>query len=525
MIRVSAMPRYFNTTGPCRAELHYMLPPEERLPALLPLVEQELYFVIHAARQTGKTTAAQAFAARLRGLGYVAVHATLETSQGADSVEEAEPRWMSSIQLAAGLALPPEQQPPPYARTLSEPPGERLRRWLSAWSAAVAPSSVVLLLDEADVLRGPALISLLRQLRAGFMTRGVGRFPVSIGLIGMRDLRDYLAEARDGSPANSGSPFNIKAESLTLRDFAEAEVAQLYGQHTADTGQVFLPEAVERAFYWTQGQPFLVNALAREAVMRLVTDPAQPVRASHIDASKERLILSRTTHLDNLVQRLREPRVARIVQAALTGDITIDYSDDDFQYVVDLGLIRRGPGGAEAANPLYREVLARQIAYNVQENIPRPEWRWRTADGRLDFPALVDAFLAWWRENADALVEDIPHYPEAVPHIAFMAFLQRVVNGGGTIQREYAAGRRALDLLVSYGPDRFVVEIKRVRERDSLERVRESAVQQTVQYLDLVGEKEAWVLIFDQRPGLGWEERLWAETREVEGRRLGLRGG
>lgn len=515
------MKRYFNTTGPCDPRWHYMLPPEARVPELLGLVEQRLYFVVHAPRQTGKTTAMRAFAARLRDLGYAAIYATLETSQGEEDVAEAEARWLYAIEHATA-DLPEDRRPPPRASAGAYPVGERTRGWLSQWSEGCS-APVVLLLDEADVITGPPLVSLLRQLRAGFSERP-GRFPASISLIGMRDLRDYLTASKSGGRVNPGSPFNIKSDSITLRNFTADEVASLTGQHTADTGQRFEPEAVERVFYWSQGQPFLVNALARKAVMELVKDPSQPITAGDIDQAKELLIRSRTTHLDALAERLREPRVARVVQAVLTGDLRVPYDHDDFQYVLDLGLIRKTREGAEPANPLYREVLGRQLTYNLQENLPLPRWRWRTAEGRLDMAALVREFLAWWRENSDVLVEDVPEYPEAIPHLAFMAFLQRVINGGGQVHREYAAGRMALDLLVTFGDDRFVLELKRIRARDSLERVREAAIQQTLRYLEVTGEREGWVILFDQRPGRSWEARLWQETVERDGKVLWLRG-
>lgn len=520
------MARQFNTTGPCSAEKHYMLPPERRLPGLLPLIEHELYFVLHAARQTGKTTTMRAFAERLRGLGYAAAHVTLEESQGVEAVDEAEPIWLAAIDDAAAAQLPPELRPPPRAAWRERESSTRLRQWLAAWCEAQSPRRVVLLLDEADIVTGPALISLLRQLRAGFITRPE-RFPSSIALIGMRELRDYLTHAKDGAAVNPGGPFNIKAESLTLRNFTEAEVAELYQQHTDDTGQRFESEAIARAFYWTQGQPFLVNALARKAVMELVPDTQLPVSGLHIDEAKELLIRSRTTHLYSLTERLKEPRVARIVQAVMMGDEprSIAYDGDDWQYAVDLGLLRKGRDGAEAANPLYREVLARQLNYNLQESFPDPRYAWLTPEGRLDFSGLVRTFLLWWRENGDALPGENPLYAEAVPHLAFMAYLQKIVNGGGQVYREYAANRRALDLLVVYGPDRFVVEIKRVRERDALDTVQAAAIEQTLNYLDEVGEREAWILVFDQRPKRSWKQRLWSKVVERDGRVLRLFGG
>ena len=515
------MSRFFNTTGACNPRDHYMLPPEARLPQLLTLVERKQLFVVHAARQTGKTTAMHAFAALLRTRGFAAVRATLEASQGEEQVEIAELRWIGAIGRAASEQLSEAHAAPPVELAQQAEIGGRLWAWLSAWSSAVAPTPVVLLLDEADVVQGPAMISLLRQLRAGFDSRPDG-FPSSVALVGLRDLRDYLTQSKDGVALNPGSPFNIKAASLTLRNFTQEEVATLYAQHTRDTGQPFEDAAIERAYYWTRGQPFLVNALADIATTELLPRRELSVTAQHIDTAKDRLILARTTHIDALAQRLREPRVANIVQAVLLGDEHIAYDNDDFQYVVDLGLIREEPAGAVVANPLYREILARQLTYNLQRNIPRPTWAWQDERGRLRFPALVAAFLQWWRENADVLIQDIPEYPEAIPHLAFMAFLQRVINGGGTVQREYAAGRGALDLLVHFGDERFVVELKRVRARDSRDTVREKAIRQTLAYLDRVGEDEAWILLFDQQPT--WTQRLWTEDVQRDGRTLHLFG-
>jgi len=518
------MPRYFNTTGPCDTARHYALPPTTRLPDVGPFLDREQYFVLHAPRQTGKTTAMRALAQTLRARGIAGCWVTLEESQGVEDLEHAEPLWMQAL-FRAARDLPTAWRAPDPSAFRGGPVGGRLGDYVHAWAASL-DVPLVLLLDEADVVTGPAVVSLLRQLRAGFMDRGIGKFPTSVALIGMRDLRDYVTQAKDGRSVNPGSPFNIKAASITLRNFNAEEVGELLAQHTEETGQAFLPEAVEDIARVTDGQPFLVNALADLCVTYLVPDRRQPITRGHVDEARERLIRSRTTHLDSLAERLKEPRVATIVQAVLLGDEPVQVDTDDFQYVVDLGLVKRTAGGAEAANPLYREVLARQLSLNVQANLPLPWWPWSTAEGRLDFPALLAAFRQWWRENADMLPPLAQGYPEAVPHLALCAFLQRVVNGGGRVHREFAAGRGAMDLLVDYGPDRFALEIKRVRTRDSLETVVERGVTQLGNYLDTVGLDHGWLVVFDVRPDRSWEERLWTrEETTRDGKRVVVLGG
>ncbi|PNK03574.1 polyketide biosynthesis operon protein CyrO, partial [Cylindrospermopsis raciborskii S07] len=131
------------------------------------------------------------------------------------------------------------------------------------WAMA-SPLPLVVFLDEIDSLEDQTLISILRQLRAGYPNRPQG-FPHSVGLIGMRDVRDYKVKSGGSERLNTSSPFNIKAESLTLSNFSFTDVQNLYEQHTTATGQVFTPEAVQQAYYLTDGQPWLVNALARQA--------------------------------------------------------------------------------------------------------------------------------------------------------------------------------------------------------------------------------------------------------------------
>src|SRR5262249_7102001 len=159
------------------------------------------------------------------------------------------------------------------------------------------------------------------------------------------------------------SPFNIKVESLTMSNFSAADVAELYQQHTDETGQVFELAAVARAFELTQGQPWLVNALARQLVEVVVSDPRRAITAADAERAQEILIERNDTHLDSPAERLREPRVRRVIEPILAGTELGDVPDDDRRFVVDLGLARRSTtGGLEIANPIYREVIPRSLA-------------------------------------------------------------------------------------------------------------------------------------------------------------------
>ena len=274
-------------------------------------------------------------------------------------------------------------------------------------------AAVVLFLDEIDALIGETLLSVLDQLHASYPSRPA-RSPHSLGLIGLRDVRDYrISPLRspqgDGGPRRDGlerigssSPFNIKSDSLTLRNFTAGEVAELYEQHTAETSQVFTEGAKARAFELTAGQPWLTNALARLLVEQLVPNRSQMIDRPDVEVAKEVLIRRRDTHLDSLIDRLREDRIRRVIEPILTGSHPRDdVFDDDIQFVKDLGLVAPGEGMLEIANPIYREIIPRALTAATEAFVPLHRSAYIAEDGRLLWEELLDGFLDFWKSNAE----------------------------------------------------------------------------------------------------------------------------
>ena len=500
------MPRYFNTTGLCIEGRHYMVPPEPRLPEARKLIEQGQFFVVHAPRQTGKSTTLRAICNALTAEGaYAAVHFSCEAGEAAaDNYGDAERIVLGSLAGACSdQRLPTELRPSPHWPEAE--PGLRIQVGLQAWAAA-CPRPLVLVFDEIDALRGESLRSVLRQLRAMHQARPAPG-PHSIILCGLRDVRDYKLASGGAAPrAGSSSPFNVKVESLRVGDLVQHDVRTLYEQHTHDTGQPFTAEALARAFELTQGQPWLVNALAREVIDKIGVAPPQPITVEHIDQAKERLILARQTHLDSLVSKLHEPRVRRILEPLLAGttvetDLTYD---DDASYVRDLGLIMPGKP-VQVANPLYREIIARVLSQAAEDNIAIDPRILATAEGRLDFGRLLEEFAAFWIEHGEVLARR-DSFHEAAPQLVIMAFLQRVVNGGGYIDREYGVGRGRIDLLVRWpfaGPDgkrqwqREALELKVWRDGEPDPKAR--GLKQLDEYLGSLGLDHGTLVLFDRR--------------------------
>ncbi|MCL2778906.1 MAG: ATP-binding protein, partial [Polyangiaceae bacterium] len=404
------MTRHFNTAGPNHPADHYSVNSFARInwPEIQQLIDGKKYFVLHAPRQTGKTTLLQAIVDRLNGEGrYETMRFSVQSAQAARDDLAMGNRIIASQLLLRAQTSRPQSWLAVEGRSVikEEEPGSLLTTLLTRW-AAHSPQPIVLLIDEIDALVGDTLVSVLGQLRDGYIARP-SPFPHSVILCGIRDVRDYRIHTSKGEIITGGSAFNIKTESLRLGNFSEAEVRELYEQHTAETGQIFEESIYPKVMALTGGQPWLVNALARELTEKMpaLQDRSRPVTLDDVDEAKERLILRRDTHLDQLVDKLKEPRVRRVIEPILAGEQWGEaVSIEDRQYVVDLGLITmQRTDGVRIANDIYREVIPRELTSILQSNVSTqvPSTAFVLADGRLDFRGMLAGFQQFYRENSE----------------------------------------------------------------------------------------------------------------------------
>ena len=523
--------RSFNTAGPVVSQDHYCIPPLERIDSnrVLTLIHDEKYLILHAPRQTGKTSALIALQDHLNSGAagdYRCLYVNIEGAQTArQDVGRAIRTVLGRLATRARIVLKDNF----IADIRSElrsgyEPDEALEEALVRWAES-DPRPLVLLIDEIDALVGDSLLSVLRQLRSGYDLRPES-FPRSIVLCGVRDVRDYrIHSGSTGEIIAGGSAFNINAVSLRLGDFARAEVEALLGQHTDETGQRFEPAAVERIYTQTAGQPWLVNALCAEACFESPEgrDRSRAITEDDIIDAQEVLIEARVVHLDQLTDKLQEERVQRVIEPLLSGALKPDISIHDYEYVRDLGLIARG-NEVRIANPIYAEVIPRELTFMTQQGLRQQAAWYVNAAGSLESGQLLEAFQQFFREHSESWLERF-RYKEAGPQLLLQAFLQRIVNGGGRIVREYGLGLQRVDILILWprpqGMQRIVIECKILRER--LETTLEKGLPQTAGYMDRCDADAGHLVIFD-RSEKPWKEKVFQRSEEFEGRPIEVWG-
>jgi hypothetical protein len=526
--------RFFNTAGPMNCDKNYCLPPLSRfdLTEILSLISQEKYFVLHAPRQSGKTSCLIALQNYLNKSGdHHSLYINVEAAQAA--------REDVALAMRAILYGILQRMEINFSNLISSAELEQIildNGPFGAMGAFFTQLSVrldkplILMIDEIDALVGDTLISVLRQIRAGYDNRPL-YFPSSIILCGVRDVRDYrIHSERDKAIITGGSAFNIKAKSLRLGNFTEEETRTLLLEHTRETGQVFEEEALTSVWSLTMGQPWLVNALAYEVCFEIAEGKERfnPITKNLVIEAKERLIQRRETHLDQLVDKLKEERVRRVIEPMLTGEVfEQDFRPDDISYVVDLGLITQKTNGTiSIANPIYQEIIPRELSWGAQSGMTiKSEWYIGT-DGKLHLYDLLKAFQQFFREHSESWIE-IAQYKEAGPQLLLQAFLQRIINGGGEITREYGLGKGRTDLFILWklpdgGYQRFVIECKILR--GSREATISKSLVQVARYADRCGAEEMYLLIFDRDKEKNWEEKVFTDTIEHEGMQVTVFG-
>ena len=359
-------------------------------------------------------------------------------------------------------------------------------------------------------------------------------------LCGVRDILDYRIHTSEGEIITGGSCFNVKAESLRLGDFSMSDIRELYFQHTETTGQVFEEDVFPIVWNLTHGQPWLVNALAYEATHKIPggRDRGVPITADMMEEAANRLIVSRVTHLDQLTDKLKEPRVRSVVESILAGENwTFKPKPDDIEYVIDLGLLRREDQAQGKAlvisNDIYKEIIPRELTSVMEDNMAgRPAQLWYVnEDGTINMDKLLSEFQQFFRENSESWLERFD-YKEAGFQLLLQAFLQRIVNGGGYIDREYALGRGRVDLLVRwrYPKDapvgirkeqRIVVELKTIRAKGAgSEKILSDGLEQTARYAAATDASASHLMICDERPDRSWDEKIYRSKECSNGREI-----
>lgn len=521
---------FFNTAGPINKNDHFCIDPLKRFNTkeIIQLINQKKYFVLYAPRQTGKTSFLLSLADYLnRTEKYLCLYLNIESIQIVQkSLDDCIKGILFELSSRARDYLDDNYPESIVMKILNEKgPNFAINELLTLW-AKNSEKPIVLLIDEFDSLKGEILLSVLSQLRSGYDKRPK-LFPHSIILCGVNDIKNKADGINEEYNISIESVFNIKATSVRLDYFNKKEIKMLFYQHMRETGQKYNDDAFDKIWELTRGQPWIVNALGNELCSEMI--PAKRnisvITSKEIEEAAENLIQKREIHIKHLIEKLKEERVKKIILPMLIGDdLPEDFTEEDFLYVHDLGLIRKN-GKITIANEIYREIIPRSLIYSTQLLIKYKLIWFFKDNGSLNINKMMRSFQIFYRKHSERWIERFT-YREAGPQLLLQAFLQRIVDGGGRISRKYELNREYVTLIISwqYGDklQKIIFDIR--NHEETYKKTMKDGIENLAVDMKKYGSKTGHLVIINQEEDTLWEEKIFNNTKTYKGIKINIWG-
>ena len=358
--------------------------------------------------------------------------------------------------------------------------------------------TVVLIIDEFDGIPEDAVNGFLHALRHIYITRSVPRCPYSVGIVGVKNIRQLNYDA-------SISPFNIQDE-FVLPNFTLEQVRELLEQYTDEVGQAFAPDVIQTLHKQTGGQPFLVNRAAQILTEELNVPKTETITMAHFARAHRHLLGEANTNIDHLTTNIRKDRrFESILMRIASYDKGLAFNPDDvlMNELLTYGVIIQGRDGlCEIVNPIYQHRILQTFKPTLNglelEYLPENTdfMDYLTSEGELEMKALLDNFRDFIARAGFRILQ-VPETPQEYvgQHLLYAYLYQFVRVVQGEMFLEVQTGRGRIDLLILHASQKYIVETK-VWEG---ERSYQSGKRQLAAYLKLEGIVEGYYIVFDHR--------------------------
>jgi hypothetical protein len=387
---------------------------------------------------------------------------------------------------------------------------------------------LIIFFDDTECLPEVALIPFLKQVSATCACRNQKcKSPRSIAMVGVHDIRDLLTQVSPNVKLSKIlSPFNVMKDALTLPNFTLDEMSSLFRKHIAASGQGFYVDAIDRVWYWTEGQPLLVNALVYETICQVIKNNySLKVSDVFIDCGWRRLELLNYKYVDYLLEYLKNPRVTKVLDSIFASTKSkFSQNDVDRKYCLDLGIVVQDENNnLRLANMICRHIFLDVIIGQIQDLIEDAIHTNRSTNGYIIFmSSILKLFQFCWRKGYfDFILHNknlfISYYSDATYSFILHAFIQRVLGSKDCIRRDFAQGRGSVDFYIEYGFKNYIIGVV-IKGRDPIENI----ILQLSVSLEKIGVTEGWLVIFDTNNNKESDIRKNFKTTLFEGKTIHL---
>ena len=506
----------FNTTGSCNPQWHYMVDTEKRFKAVENLIDKGKYFTINRARQYGKTTMLQMIRRRLSEQ-YIIIKTSFEGI--GDESFKSIPEFVNTFCSLMVRYLQEVGEKETLKNVFDNHDLASFEELSNVITEFCRTSSkpVVLLIDEVDKSSDNQLfLNFLGMLRNKYLERneGLGATFHSVVLAGVYDVKNLKLKLRPDAEKKYNSPWNIAADFNVDMTFHPEEISQMLQDYENDVHTGMDIKAMgEEIYKYTSGYPYLVSAICKLIDEQLDRDWTEDgiVKAVKI------IVQGNNTLMDDLSKNLENYPEFREFMFSVAVNGT-SYAFTLLNPMVSMGnmfsYIKNKAGRVAIHNLVFEEALflyfTVDYAIKNQDKLAPFQSNY-ILNGRLNMEYVVERFAELlheeYRESTEAFVEK-------EGRLLFLTFLKPIINGVGFYYVEpQTRDNRRMDLVVTYGRQEFVVELK-IWRGDKYER---TGREQLSEYLAIRGMDEGYLLTFDFSKNKSIAEPQWIE---VDGKRI-----
>lgn len=422
--------RFFNNSGPVNQVDHFCVPPMKRLDSnkVWQLILQKKYFLIRGPKQSGKTSYLLALAKLLNQKGYAkCLYINVECLRGTEEdLKESMRSLLFEISSRARDNFGDDYLEDLVTGILDKRgPFQALNELLTQWSKR-SDKPIVLLVDEIDTLQGTILTSFLSQIRAGYDKRPE-LFPQSIIFCGTHDVIE--------------KQFNIKDATLKISFLSRVDLNEMVAAYCSKRRVEIDPEAVERIWEYSSGQPWIVSTLCGELFHEIV--PAKGLKrvsAVQVGEAIDNVLAKKGNHIEYLVAQLKSERVKKCLIPVLTGGALIEgVQESDLGYIEELGILHIGRV-IDVSNGLYKEFIPRALFGPVLFMTNFDDLEYQKPDGSIDAIRLVQRFQSFFADHIRHLI-GLLDYGDAGYSLVFQALLHKLADVNTKVIRVYGLNK------------------------------------------------------------------------------------
>ena len=463
------------------------------------IVDLGRYFSIFAPRQSGKTTFFESFCSQLKkDPTYIPILLSFQSFRNLGSSrfyqfiqKDLHDQLIGRLEDVQCTVL---DEVGKYLATHALRDHIDFRELFEELNRIIIDKKIIIFIDEFDGIPTDELENFLTTLRELYQKykKQKEKALYSVGLVGIRNITKLIV--------GGVSPFNI-ADQVRLPPFSLKNIRDLYAQYTDETNQAFSEEAVKRVYEETAGQPWLVNRIATILTVNIKPETIDPITEEDVNKAVDLLLYEDNSHFDNITEKAKTYKET-FIEVVFNG---VDYipGDEEQSLLMTHGLIKTEGKKAIVSNPIYKKRFLKTFFRESKATTDTSLKGYYTPEGFLNMEAILLDFEEYIIQiGVNAFYTSGKPY-EKTGQFLLTAWLYQFVEGGkGELRYEAPTGLGRMDILLTYGGRKYIIETK--INRTTIERTLGKSVDQLCgKYLLTEKTETGYVVIFDPKTRVG----------------------